>query len=148
MNIFLTVLLSLFNILGWSLNPFLIKHLLKQISPFAFTVLGYLIPLPLFLIISIFIKKEILNKSTKFYIITSIIIIITFLCRFINAFLLKSYNANIVSAIINPLVIFISAIIGAFFFEEPFTKQMWIGLVFIIIGLIIFILGRKNINKG
>ena len=146
MNIFLTIILASLNILGWAFNPFLIKTLLKQISPLAFTILRALLSLPIALIGSIFIKKEIFNKSKQFYILGIIIIVIANFSQYINACLLEKYNANILAAIINPLVIFFSALIGNIFYNEPFTRQMWIGLIFILIGLIIFILGRKNIT--
>lgn len=148
MNIFLTMILAMLNILGWAYNPFLIKTLLKKISPLGFTILRGLLTLPIALIGTIFVRKEIFNKSEQFYILGFIVILISFFGSYINAFLLKRYNANIVSAIINPLVIFLSAIIGNLFYREPFTSQMWIGLIFILIGLIIFILGRKNIEGG
>ena len=148
MNIFLTMILAMLNILGWAYNPFLIKSLLKEISPLGFTILRGLLTLPIALIGTIFVRKEIFNKSEQFYILGLIIIVIAFFSQYVNAFLLEKYNANIVSAIINPLVIFLSAIIGNLFYDEPFTRQMWIGLIFILIGLIIFILGRKNIERG
>jgi len=136
------------NILGWAYNPFLIKTLLKKISPLGFTVLRAYLTLPVALIGTIFVRKELFNKSEQFYILGLIVIVIAFIASYINAYLLKRYNANIVSAIINPLVIFISAIIGNIFYNGPFSRQMWIGLIFILIGLIIFILGRKNIERG
>ena len=148
MQIFFTMILTMLNILGWAYNPFLIKTLLKKISPLGFTVLRAYLTLPVALIGTIFVRKELFNKSEQFYILGLIVIVIAFIASYINAYLLKRYNANIVSAIINPLVIFISAIIGNIFYNEPFSRQMWIGLIFILIGLIIFILGRKNIERG
>ena len=67
MNIFLTMILAMFNILGWAYNPFLIKTLLKKISPLGFTILRGLLTLPIALIGTIFVRKEIFNKSEQFY---------------------------------------------------------------------------------
>ena len=147
MEILLDIFITIFNILGWSIPPFITKNLLKNLDPLSFTVLRWVLSIPLALLLAPFFKSIYSQKST-FYFIVFGLIIISFLTAIAQNYLLKKYNANIVSAIINPLVIFSSAIIGNLLFEEPFTQQMWIGLLFILIGLIVFILGRKNIKKG
>ena len=142
MEILLDIFITIFNILGWSIPPFITKNLLKNLDPLSFTVLRWVLSIPLALLLAPFFKSIYSQKST-FYFIVFGLIIISFLTAIAQNYLLKKYNANIVSAIINPLVIFSSAIIGNLLFEEPFTQQMWIGLLFILIGLIVFILGRR-----
>jgi len=148
MEIFGDMIIAMLNIMGWAYSPFLAKILLKQISPFSFTILRVFLSIPLGIVGSFYTKNELFNKSANFYLLTFIFVLILFITQFMNASLLKKYNANIVTAIVNPLIIFMSAVIGNLFYKEPFTRQMWIGLLFILIGLIIFILGRKNIERG
>tara|TARA_B100001287_G_C22559490_1_gene470740 strand:+ start:310 stop:753 length:444 start_codon:yes stop_codon:yes gene_type:complete len=147
MEILIDIFIVMFNILGWSVPPFINKNLLKSMDPSSFTVLTWILSIPFTLLLTPFFKNIYSQKST-FYITIFALIIISFLTTIAQNYLLKKYNANIVTAIISPLVIFSTAIFGNLLFNEPFTQQMWIGLLFTLIGLIIFILGRKNIKKG
>jgi drug/metabolite transporter (DMT)-like permease len=147
MEILFDIFVVMFNILGWSIPPFINKNLLKSMDPLSFTVLRWILSIPFALLLAPFFKNIYSQKST-FYITVFALLILSFLTAIAQNYLLKKYNANIVTAIISPLVIFFTAIFGNLLFNEPFTQQMWIGLLFILIGLIIFILGRKDIKKG
>lgn len=141
----LDILAFSLNILIWSISPFYSKDLLEKITPFNFTILRGIFFGILSLLIALFINNYSILTSFNhsFYIILTILIICSFIASNIYNYLLKKYNANIVQVIINPLIIFLSALIGSIFFNEKFTNQMWCGTFIIMIGLIIFIKGKK-----
>ena len=147
MEILIDIFIVMFNILGWSFPIFINKNLLKSMDPLSFCVLRWVLSIPLALLFAPFFKSIYSQKSTFYFTILTLIIL-SFFTAIAQNYLLKKYNANIVTAIISPLVIFSTAIFGNILFNEPFTKQMWIGLLFILIGLIIFILGRNDVKKN
>ncbi len=130
------------NIFSWSFFPFINKHLLQNIDPISYTIIRWVISIPIALVASLFFK-DIYTQKFNFYIIVFFLLLISFITSNIQNYLLKKYDANLIAAVINPLVIFLTAIIGTLFFNEPFTNQMWFGFFIILIGLIIFLLGKK-----
>lgn len=136
------ILLISFNIIGWGFFPFINKNLLKTISPHSFTIVRWLLSIPIAIIAGLFFQ-DIYTQNFNFYIIIFITLILSFVISIIYNYLLKKYDANLITAIINPSVILLTAIIGSILFNEPFTQQMWVGFGILLIGLIIFILGKK-----
>ena len=135
------------NILIWSGIPFITKNLLKDISPLNLTILRWVTGGFLGLIL-IFLFKNNLSLSSynkKFYFILVGLAIFSFLASYSHHYLLKKYNADVVSIIVNPLIIFLSAILGNCLYDEPYTAQMWVGAFIIIIGLIVFTKGKNLI---
>lgn len=131
-------------ILIWTGTPFITKELMSGISPLNLTLVRWIIGGILGLILLFFFKDKSLASTDKhIYISLAILSIFSFIASFSNQYLLKKYNADVVSIILNPLMIFLAAIIGNCLYNEPYTPQMWFGTGVIIIGLIIFGSGKK-----
>jgi drug/metabolite transporter (DMT)-like permease len=143
---FFDIILVGLNIFGWSIFPFINKNLLQDMDSIAFTIARWVISIPIAAVASLF-YKEVFSKSANFYIILFLLLLVSFIITNIYYYLLKKYDANIITAIINPLVILFTAIFGSLFFNEPFTNQMWVGFIIILIGLIVFILGNGKQKK-
>jgi len=132
------------NILISSFLPFINKTLIEstKMDAITFTSARWLLSLPIAIIASLFFK-DIFTQKSNFYIIIFLTLLAGFFSSIMYFYLLKKFNANLLTVIISPLVIIITSIIGTLLFKEPFTNQMWIGLTILLIGLIIFILGKK-----
>ena len=107
-----------------------------------FTTARWFLSIPIAFIAVLFFKDVFIQKSS-FYIMTFLTLLAGFLSSIMYFHLLKKFNANLITVILSPLVIILAAIIGSLFFKEPFTNQMWIGMIILLIGLVIFILGKK-----
>ena len=134
-------------ILIWTGTPFITKELMKVITPLNLTLLRWIIGgiLSLFLLFFFNVGKSLAATNKNVYFILTGLSIFSFIASFSHQYLLKKYNADVVSIIVNPLLIFLSAIIGNCLYDEPYTPQMWLGTGVIIAGLIIFTNGKKLI---
>lgn len=132
------------NILISSFLPFINKNLMQsaKMDAITFTSARWLLSLPIAIIASLFFK-DIFTQKSNFYIIIFLTLLAGFFSSIMYFYLLKRFNANLLTVIISPLVIIITSIIGSLVFNEPFTNQMWAGLTILLIGLIVFILGKK-----
>ena len=133
-----------FNILVSSILPFINKDLMKysKMDSLNFTTARWFLTIPLAFIAVLFFKDVFTQKPT-FYIITILTLLAQFFSSIMYFYLLKKFNANLITVILSPLVIILTAIIGSLVFKEPFTNQMWVGMIILLIGLLIFILGKK-----
>ena len=62
-------------------------------------------------------------------------------------FLIDKVGASTVAMYLNHLNILVVALLGHFFFDEKFNKQMFAGMVTIMIGMLIFAFGNtKKLN--
>ena len=143
MIFFIDTLLAFINILGWSSFPFINKYLMKNIDPLSYTGARWFLGIPIG-IASAFLFKKIFSQKSNFYFLLFLLLILSFIISFVYNYLLNKYPPNLVIAVINPIVIFLTAVIGSVFFNEPFTNQMWIGFMITLFGLVIFLLGKKN----
>ena len=132
------------NILISSFLPFINKYLMEsfKMDSLNFTTARWFLSIPIAFIAVLFFKDVFIQKSS-FYIMTFLTLLAGFLSSIMYFHLLKNFNANLITVILSPLVIILAAIIGSLFFKEPFTNQMWIGMIILLIGLVIFILGKK-----
>ena len=130
-----------FNILIAGILPFINKKLLQNIESFPYTAIRWIIGGILGICIIPF-HQQIYNQNVSFYFIIALLSIFSFISSNIYSYLLKNYNANTISVIINPFIILSSAIFGTMLFNEPFTYQMWVGTFIMLIGLVIFIKGK------
>lgn len=132
------------NILISSFLPYVNKNLMQysKMDAATFTTMQWLISIPIAIIASLFFKDT-FSQTSNFYIIIFLTLLAVFCSSIIYFYLLKRFNANLLTVIISPLVLILTSIIGSLVFKEPFTNQMWIGLIILLIGLIIFILGKK-----
>lgn len=133
-----------FNVLISSILPFINKNLMEssKMDSLSFTTARWFLSIPIAIIAVLFFKDIFTQKST-FYIITILILLAGFFSSIMYFYLLKKFNANLITVVLSPLVIILSAVMGSLFFKEPFTNQMWIGMIILLIGLVIFILGKK-----
>ena len=133
-----------FNILVSSILPFINKNLMEssKMDSLSFTTARWFLSLPIAFIAVLFFK-DVFTQKSSFYIITILTLLAGFFSSIMYFYLLKKFNANLITVILSPLVIILTAIIGSLIFKEPFTNQMWIGMIILLIGLIIFILGKK-----
>lgn len=143
----LDILLFIINILIWGATPFVSKICLREIGAFNYTVLRYISSGLLVAFILLFVNSDniikVILKNKNIYYITLLLSILSLLASCIYYFLLNKYNANFVSIIIRPISILLTALIGHFYLNEHLTLQMWYGTFIIIIGLLIFINGKK-----
>ena len=132
------------NILISSFLPFINKNLMQyaKMDAITFTSARWLLSLPIAIIAGLFFK-DIFTQKFNFYIVIFLTLLAGFFSSIMYFYLLKRFNANLLTVIISPLVIILTSIIGSLVFKEPFTNQMWLGLTILLIGLIIFILGKK-----
>ena len=132
------------NILISSFLPFINKNLMQssKMDSITFTSARWILSLPIAIIASLFFK-DIFTQKSNFYIIIFLTLLAGFFSSIMYFYLLKRFNANLLTVIISPLVLILTSIIGSLVFKEPFTNQMWVGLTILLIGLIIFILGKK-----
>jgi len=130
----------------WGGTPFITKHLMNGITPLNLTLVRWIIGGVLGLILLFFFKDKSLDSTNKnVFISLAILSIFSFIAAFSNQYLLSKYNADVVSIIINPLMIFLAAVIGNCIYNEPYTPQMWVGTAVIMAGLIIFTKGKMLI---
>ena len=134
------------NILFWSITPFISKFLLKKTSFMNLTILSWVYGAFVALFLIALINHKNINILWKydftFYALLFLSLILGIIAGIAYNYLLQNYNANVVSTIINPLSILVTALLGVMFFNEPFTKQMWIGCIIMVIGLVVFISGE------
>jgi drug/metabolite transporter (DMT)-like permease len=134
-------------ILIWTGTPFITKQLMSSssISPLNLTLVRWIIGgiLSLILIFLFNAGKSLEKTERNVYITLALLSIFSFIASFAHQYLLKKYNADVVSIILNPMMIFLAAIIGNCLYNEPYTPQMWLGTGIIIAGLIVFGSGKK-----
>ena len=137
-------LIGLLNILFWGTMPLLEKQAVGITKdPFNMANLRYilagLISLFLFFVYS---KKSLTAYNYKVYGIMIGVAIIGFLGKYFNYLLLERYKASVVSAIVSPMILICTAVLGALFFGEELTKQQMAGIGVISAG--VFLLTYKN----
>ena len=121
--------------------PFINKKLIENIESFPFTAIRWIIG-GLIGLCFIPFHQQIYTQNISLYFIIALLSVFSFIASSIYYYLLKKYDANVIAVIMNPLIIFSSALFGTLLFNEPFTKQMWLGTFIILIGLTIFIRGK------
>ena len=137
-------IIGFLNILFWSLQPLIERRAVKITKdPFNMANLRFMMAAIIsFYLFFVYSKKSIASYDYKIYGIIFIVAIIGFLAKYFNYLLLERYKAAIVSAIISPLILIFTAILGALFFDESLTKQQMAGIGVISVG--VFLLTYKN----
>jgi len=147
------------SILSWALTMFYNKELMKNITPIELTVnrwvLGGLIGIICMLFLH-FNKGNLLtgtelsyrfDENKKYYGIITLMLIGSFIGSATYYFLIDKVGASTVAMYLNPLNILVVALLGHFFFDEKFNKQMIAGMGTITIGMLIFAFGNtKKLN--
>ena len=127
-----------------SINPFLKRHAMKNITPpeyMTFHGLVISVALIIFVLYLIYIKKFSVNfykRMTPNQIIFTIVsAILTLVNAMLLVTLLKQYSPTEITPFIDPFVIILVAGIGFFFFKAPFNPQKTLGYITIVAGLFV-----------
>lgn len=142
----LDIILFISNTFLWGIKPFLYKFFFNKIGFFNSIILRYIFSGVIALLLLMYSNNDLIEKISQNsnYIISGFLLAgLSVISSLIYYFLLNKYNVNFVSIIISPISILLTALIGHFLFKEYLTLQMWIGMLLIIIGLFIFISGKK-----
>jgi len=140
------ILLFILNIFILNITPFISKIYLDKIDFLNMTITRKIFGGILAIIIALINYKKtikVISGDRFVYYMILLLSIGSFISSSIYYYLLDKYNANFLSIIISPISIVLTALIGTIFFNEPLTNQMWVGALIIIIGLIIFITGKR-----
>ena len=137
LGIFIIVLLM-------SINPFLKRHAMKNITPpeyMTFHGLVISVALILFVLYLIYTNKfsvDFYKRMTRGQIIFTIVsAIFTLVNAMLLVTLLKEYSPTEITPFIDPLVIILVAAVGFFFFKIPFNRQKTLGYITIVVGLFV-----------
>ena len=145
-----TLLLLVLLVLGWTLNPFLKKKAIGNLSSNESLVLNQCLIGLLFTIYFVYLfigKKCNLTKFSKmnskqimYQIMASIV---TVMSAIVLIKLLEKSNVSFLIPQIQPLIILLTILIGIFFFKEKITLVQMIGCAFIIIGVVLLNKNKK-----
>jgi len=142
----LDIILFILNTFLWGIKPFLYKSFFNKIGFLNSIILRYIFSAVIALLLLIYSNNDLIEKISQDsnYIISGFLLAgLSVISSLIYYFLLNKYNANFVSIIISPISILLTALMGHFLFKEELTLHMWVGMLLIIIGLFIFISGKK-----
>ena len=82
------------------------------------------------------------NYDYKLYLKMILIASIGFIALYCNYKLLSKYDANLVTALVHPLGIITTAILGSMYYNEKISLSRWLGIFIVCIGIFI-IYGTK-----
>ena len=143
--IFTTYLLLIILIIGWSINPYIIKKSIGNLSYDEYLFINATLVLTVIIIFHLYkysySQKNIFNvikymhKEQLLFITLSTILAITTSMTLYT--LLKYNNVSYIIPQIQPCVIILSILIGYFIFKESITVKQLIGIFLIILGLFI-----------
>jgi uncharacterized membrane protein len=142
----LDIILFALNILIWNITPFITKMYLTKINFLNMTIARKIFGGLLAALIALINYKQtikLISHDKAIYYNIIMLSVSSFIASSIYYYLLNKYNANYLSIILSPIGILFTALIGTVFFDEPLTLQMWIGAFIIIVGLFVFINGKK-----
>ena len=132
------------NITLWGMKPLLEKQCIEVSSPLNISLIRYLFGgiMSIFLIIYLN-KREILKQDNWVYLQMISVAMIGFIALYFNYYLLETNDAGYVSAIIQPLTIMFTVIVGVLFYGEKFDMNKIMGSVIICVGLFILTNSKK-----
>lgn len=143
--IFTTYLLLIILIIGWSINPYIIKKSIGNLSYDEYLFINATLVLTVIILFHLYkysySQKNIFNvikymhKEQLLFITLSTILAITTSMTLYT--LLKYNNVSYIIPQIQPCVIILSILIGYFIFKESITVKQLIGIFLIILGLFI-----------
>lgn len=142
------IFFALFISFLWGLQPVIHKVLLKHIDPKTILIISSFFYTSCIILFAIYNYKEFIKDlkiiDTKSFIVIGITAIFSaFIANLIYFYILKNNESYIVSALIYSSPVF-TLILAYFFLKEKITLYGFIGLIFIVIG-ILFI--AKNEEK-
>lgn len=143
-----------FIVILMSVNPFLKRHAMKNITPTEYmTFHGIVISAALIMFVGFLISTNkfsitFYTKMTKNQIIFTIVsAIITLTNALLLVTLLKEYSPTNITPFIDPLVILLVGFIGYFFMKTSFNSQKIWGYIILILGLLTISFDTKKFKK-
>ncbi len=137
-----TYLIGILNVFFWSIKPLIEKGCIKETSVIDCVLLRYILGGILSIIIAIYLSRKTLVKfNSMLYLKMMMVAIIGFLGLYLNYILLKNYEAGYVGAIIGPLVVICTSLLGILFYGESMSFNKILGTLIIALGF--FILQKK-----
>lgn len=134
-----TPALFLIGALSAGSRPFFQKGVLTKISSAEFIALQILILIIISIIVvwknKTFTKLNTFTKQTWMFLFASMVV--TLLSAYIYFTLLKNSKPSLVVAILSPLTIVFTIIIGRLFFEDKLTVLELVGIFLIIVGVVL-----------
>tara|TARA_B100001540_G_C15518809_1_gene511514 strand:- start:60 stop:527 length:468 start_codon:yes stop_codon:yes gene_type:complete len=141
---------------GWALKPILEKMSVDKIGFFYFSFFRYLvsgiiaIPFILYYYNKNGLPKSYKNKPLLFtkdvFIWGAIVSVIAIAAIMANYYLLEKYNASYVTPIAEGILLIFSTLFSVLFLGEKVTRQMILGIFFIITGVFFIYCKQMNIN--
>lgn len=131
----------------WTLPSFLDKKTLQVISPRDLTlnkwVLGGIISLGILAFLG---DRYDFANNKKTYPQVLMLVVLAMLSNLAYYFLLNKFDASTLMIVLNPLNILAAALLGWYMYGERFNRDMWLGVVAIVGGLVLFLKGKQQIN--
>jgi len=148
----LNYLLIVILVLCWTLNPFLKKKSVGDLSSNEYIIFNHCfvsIFLALYFLYLVYngecdILQKIKNKNTKELLYSFFAAIVTVISSVVLINLLKKENASYLIPHIQPVVILLTFILGYFIFNEKINFKQIMGGLLIVLGLFII---NKNKDK-
>jgi len=133
-------LIGALNIFFWSIKPLIEKGCIKETNVIDCVLLRYILGGILSIMIAIYLSRKTLVKFETFlYMKMLFVAIIGFVGLYLNYILLKNYEAGYVAAIIGPLVVICTSLLGILFYGESMSLNKIIGTLIISLGFYILL---------
>ena len=131
----------------WTLPSFLDKKTLQIISPRDLTLNKWVVGGIISLCVLAFLgdRYDFANNK-KTYPGVLMLVILAILSHFAYYFLLNKFDASAIMIVLNSLNILTASLVGWYIYEEKFNREMWLGVVTIIGGLLLFLKGKQQLN--
>ena len=92
--------------------------------------------------------KKVFNYENKILVFTFLLSLVSFISMYIWFYLITNFDAAFTLAVINPITIITTMIVGYLFFNEEITRQQVLGTIIVTIGLVVLIMGKsKQVKK-
>lgn len=142
-----TVLPALVVLVNWTLPSFLDKKSLELVPPRDMTLNKYMIGGVISLGVLLFLgNKYNLENNKKVYSQVLWLTLLSMLSHVMYYRLLTTNDASTLMIVLNPLNILAAALVGWYMFGEAFNSKMWIGVVGIVVGLVVFLKGKMELK--
>lgn len=146
-NLFNILLLLIFTLMLAPI-PFLEKKVLKianqvELNVIVYLILGFISSILSLIYLSNFKKiwQKIDNNNLS---IILIIAFFKFIAVSILYYILSQYDATLIAILKSSILIIVTGLLATYIFNENVTKQMWLGMIITIIGLIVFLNGHTK----
>ena len=133
------------NFFLWGIKPLLEKSVIRKTNSLDMSLLRYVVGgvLAIAMILVLGRWSNFMRFGLGVYGWMFMIAFAAYFALFLNYYLLSKYDANLVFAIVNPLTVITTMILGAFYFGERVTWKRVVGVLITCIGIVV-IYGTKD----